>query len=61
MIESDGSKHLKLAGDARKVLQVLDGGLKGSGLDPKLGQKLLEEAVKKGLGDLLKKKKKKDR
>ena len=59
MIESDGSKHLKLAGDARKVLQVLDGGLKGSGLDPKLGQKLLEEAVKKGLGDLLKKKKKK--
>ncbi|MBT7102752.1 MAG: hypothetical protein HN940_00455, partial [Planctomycetes bacterium] len=44
---------------ARKVLQVLDGGLKGSGLDPKLGQKLLEDAVKKGLGDLLKKKKKK--
>lgn len=59
MIESDGSKHLKLAGDARKVLQVLDGGLKGSGLDPKIGQKLLEDAVKKGLGDLLKKKKKK--
>ena len=59
MIESDGSKHLKLAGDARKLLKAFDGGLKGSGLDPKIGQKLLDDAVKKGLGDLFKKKKKK--
>ena len=59
MIESDGSKHLKLAGVARKLLKVFDGGLKGSGLDSKLEIKLLDDAIQKGLNDLFKKKKKK--
>ena len=61
MIESDGSDKLKIAGDVRRGLKFFNRGLKESGLDPKLGKKLLDEAIQKGFGDLLKKKKEKDR
>ncbi len=57
MIEADGSDKLKVAGDVRRGLEFFNRGLKESGLDPKLGKKLLDDALKKGFGDLLKKKK----
>ncbi len=51
MIESDGSERLKVLGDAKDVLQFFGGGLKQAGLDPGLGKKLVDEAVKKGFAD----------
>ena len=62
MIESDGSERRKVLGDAKDVLKFFGGGLKQAGLDSALGKRLLDEAVRKGLGDLLGgKKKKKDK
>ena len=59
-IESDGTNKLKVLGDAKGVLDFFGKGLKGSGLDSALGKKLLDEALKKGLADLLEDKKKKE-
>jgi len=42
-----------------EIVQPWTSGLQESGLDPKLGKKLLDDAIQKGFGDLLKKKNKK--
>jgi len=57
-IEVDGSDKLKVLGDAKDLLKVFGGGLKESGLDPEQGKKLLDKALKKGIDDLFKRKKK---
>ncbi|MGE4618221.1 MAG: hypothetical protein AAEJ04_00270 [Planctomycetota bacterium] len=57
VIESDGSDRWKVLGDAKDLLKIFGGDLKEAALDSKLGKKLIDEAVKKGLGDLFKKKK----
>jgi len=58
VIESDGSEKLKVLGDAKDLLKIFGGGLKESGLDSVDGSKLLDKALKKGLDDLFKRKKK---
>lgn len=56
-IETDGTQKLQVLGDAKNALDFLGKGLQGTGLDPAIGKKLLDEALKNSLGDLLKKKK----
>lgn len=58
VIEVDGTDKLKVLGDAKDLLKIFGGGLKEAGLDPAQGKKLLDKALKKGIDDLFKRKKK---